>query len=185
MEGRRGDDDEDTWFRGNHVLNKLRPIEEEIFKPSVQLFLNKKNGVVVVDDELIGSRAQDVEMKILSYRKADKEGPVADCLVDSFASIVYGFRLRTTGETEMENVEKLLARLQGTLTTTNNGLRLTCGAQPGVVAFDERRPLLLALRSCSSRELDSSSDFFAKRWARETEFREALLSLVDTLFETE
>ena len=64
--------------------------------------------VLVVDDELIGSRAQDVELKSLSYRKADKEGPVADCVADSILGIMFGSRLRIRSEPEKINVEKLL-----------------------------------------------------------------------------
>ena len=72
----------------------------------------------MLDDELIGSRAQDVEKKTLSDRKADKEGPVADCLVDSLASIVYGFGLRISGESEQDNIQNLLGRLGDTFTSS-------------------------------------------------------------------
>lgn len=59
--GRRGDNDEDAWFQRNQVLRLLRSLEEEISRPSIELCLNKKTGFVLLDDKLIGSRAQDVE----------------------------------------------------------------------------------------------------------------------------
>ena len=41
---------------------------------------NKKNSILTYDDKLVGYRANDVEKKGLSDRKAAKEGPVADCV---------------------------------------------------------------------------------------------------------
>lgn len=108
VQGRTGNNDEDTWFQGNRLLRNLEDVEKAVFQPTVQLCLNKESGVLVVDDELIGSRAQDVELKSLSYRKADKEGPVADCVADSILGIMFGSRLRIRSEPEKINVEKLL-----------------------------------------------------------------------------
>ena len=58
---------------------------------------------MVVDDELLSSRAQDVETKAFLDRKAGKEGPISDCIACSLTSIMYGIRLRTVADTQMEN----------------------------------------------------------------------------------
>ena len=72
---------------------------------------NKKNGILTYDDELVGSRANDVEQKGLSDRKAAKEGPVANCVSCSLTSILFGMRLRVKGETESNNMNELLKTL--------------------------------------------------------------------------
>lgn len=56
--------------------------------------LHKQNGVLVVDDKLIVSRAGYVESKSLSNRKTGKEGYVADCVAYFFTIVMYGLRLR-------------------------------------------------------------------------------------------
>ena len=82
-----------------------------MFAPSIKLTLNKKNGELVLDDELIGShRSSDVECKTLSYRKAGKEGPVVDAIADSHLGCILGMRLRVKGETELSNVMNVINR---------------------------------------------------------------------------
>ena len=76
-----------------------------------------------MDDELIGSRAGDVETKTLSCKKAGKDGPVADCVADSLLSIVLGMRLRVKGEKQQENVENLLDTLPK-LTSTEHSVEI-------------------------------------------------------------
>jgi len=62
----------------------------------------------VLDNELISSKGEDIESKILSDWKAGKEGPATDVIFDSFFQILFGMRLRTVGESQLVNVEKLL-----------------------------------------------------------------------------
>lgn len=46
------------WRGTNRTQNrKLNNIEVELFKPSVEMLLNDKNGMIVVDDEMLASRA--------------------------------------------------------------------------------------------------------------------------------
>ena len=56
---------------------------------SMKLF-NTETGTLVVDDELVASRAGDVESKVLSDKKAGKEGTMADCLADSTICLLLG-----------------------------------------------------------------------------------------------
>ena len=80
-----------------------------MFKKSMKLLSNtRKNGNFVLDDELVASRGKDVECKTISQRKTRKEGPVADCLADSQIGILYGTRLRVTGEPQKDNVTELM-----------------------------------------------------------------------------
>ena len=66
---------------------------------------------MVIDDELVASRANDVVYKTLQYRKKGKEGQTADCVSCSFTSLMYGMRLRKVGETQMKNIEDLIETL--------------------------------------------------------------------------
>ena len=69
------------------------------------------NSCVVLDDELMASKGEDVESKLLSDRKSGKEGPTTDVVSDSFFQIIFGMRLRTIGKSQIDNVEKLLDTL--------------------------------------------------------------------------
>jgi hypothetical protein len=106
---RRGDDDaDDVWLQQKNRLRQLEPLEKVMFEPSIEILLNKKSGELVLDDELVGSRASDVESQNHSERKVRKDGPVADAIANSHLGINYGFRLRLSGESTIENIQKLL-----------------------------------------------------------------------------
>jgi hypothetical protein len=96
-------------------LNDLDKLNDLAFQESRKL-LDPASAVLVMDDELHGSRAQDVELKTVSDRKAGREGPVHDKLVDSMLSFVYGRRLRKKGESSEANSYELLRLV------TNEGL---------------------------------------------------------------
>jgi hypothetical protein len=90
----------------------MNGLERLVFEQSATHLLNKHNGVLVIDDELISSRASDVEAKTISNRKAGKEGPVADCVSCSVTNMLYGVRLRVKGERQSDNVEELMKTLR-------------------------------------------------------------------------
>jgi hypothetical protein len=77
----------------------------------VELFFDTSYGGYVLDDELIASKADDVEHKILSDRKSGGEGPTCDCICDSYFQFVLAMRIRSTGDSQIYNVEKLLDTL--------------------------------------------------------------------------
>ena len=62
-------------------LRKLDNLEELMFQLTLDIIMNRKSGAVVLDDELIGSRARHVNQarQTHSLRKAGKDGIVADC----------------------------------------------------------------------------------------------------------
>ena len=47
--------------KNNHLCN-MEELKALVFKPLIDILMNKKNGKVVLNDELIGSGAVDIEM---------------------------------------------------------------------------------------------------------------------------
>jgi hypothetical protein len=70
----------------------------------------------VLDEELVSSKAADIEVKMLSNRKSGKEGSTVDVICDSFFQLIVGMRLQTSSDTQEGNVKQLLS----TLPRTNN-----------------------------------------------------------------
>ena len=129
-------EENDTWLQRGILLKELRPLEKIIFERSIKKLLNRSNRSLVIDDELISSRAQDVESTTVSNRKAGKEGPVSDCLVCSLTSVLYGMMLCVKGVTQEENVALLLSNLPH-LTSSHDKVRLTFDRGYGKMPFVE------------------------------------------------
>ena len=100
-----------TWTSQNTPFAALAGIKKRIFKPSVDTLINKKKGQTTFDDELMASRAKDVEKKTLSNRKTGKEGPVADCVADAADGKLFGMKLREPGKSEHENIDAVMDRM--------------------------------------------------------------------------
>ncbi len=98
------------WDDQRNLLHNLHPLEGKMFERSMHFFFDRENGCYVYDDELLASKATDVELRMLSDRKAGGEGPTIDCLCDAFLQVVLGMRLRTTADTQQGNLEKLMDR---------------------------------------------------------------------------
>ena len=130
------DYDKSTWMKRGVMLRQLAPLEKEVFVKSIGTLLNQGNAHLVIDDELIGSRAKDVENKSVSNRKAGKEGPTADCIACSFTSIMYGVRLRVRGEKMVENIHALVDTLPR-ITTSDANVRLSFDRGYGTMKFIE------------------------------------------------
>jgi hypothetical protein len=64
-----------------------------------------------LDDELISSKASDIEVKKISSRKSGKEGSTVDVICNSFILLPIGMRLHTSSETQENNVRELLTML--------------------------------------------------------------------------
>jgi hypothetical protein len=108
--GRDGNDDK-VWTEVNILFGQLKDLKREIFQPSLETLLNKKNGTIVKDGILVPCRAADVEKKTLSCRKTGKEGPVADCMADSVNGKLFGMKIQELGKYEHENIEELMERM--------------------------------------------------------------------------
>lgn len=55
-----------------------------------------------------GSKAKDVEVKIVSDRKTVGEGPTCDCICDAYFQLVLGMRIKTYADSQIDNLCKLL-----------------------------------------------------------------------------
>ena len=62
------------------MMRRLNPLEIKMYNKCLVLMMNKKRGSLVIDDEMIGSRAKDVENKSVSDRKRAREGVKTDGL---------------------------------------------------------------------------------------------------------
>jgi hypothetical protein len=98
------------WDDQRNLLHNPHPLEQFFFERSINFFFDRENGCYVYDDELIASKAIDVELRTLSDRKTSGEGPTVDCLADAMFQIVLGMRLRTNATTQQENAERLTDR---------------------------------------------------------------------------
>ena len=72
------------------LLCNMASLEKDLFVKNVDKFLSRRDENIVIDDELIGSRAQDVETKALSHPTAGKEGPTCDAIACSLTSVLLG-----------------------------------------------------------------------------------------------
>ena len=73
----------------NNILCQIHPIEQLVFERTILVMLNKKNGLLVLDDELVSSCATDVELKTVGNCKGRKEGPGSNCI--SYSQISNSF----------------------------------------------------------------------------------------------
>ena len=120
-------------FYSTTSLKNLEKIEILFFEATVKTLLNTKDGVLVIDDELIPSRAKDVELKTVSNRKSGKEGPVADCMACSLLGIMYGMKLRSSGVSQVDNV----VALASSIPKINQNVSLTFDRGYGKRSFSE------------------------------------------------
>ena len=102
---------EDEWLEAKTTTNQLYAIEKLIFQRSIKCLLNKSNGMLVIDDELVSSQSKDVELKNISQRKKGKEGQTADCINCSLTNLQYGMKLRVRGTSQFDNVGLLVKTL--------------------------------------------------------------------------
>ncbi len=84
----------------------------------------------MLDGELIASKGEDVESKLLSDRKSGKEGPATDVISDCFLQIILGMQLRTIGESQLVNVENLLDTMPAI------GVDFRASMNGPIIAFD-------------------------------------------------
>ena len=101
------------WMEQNNSnsLCQIHPIEQLFFERTISVMLNKKNGLLVLDDELVSSHATDVKLKTISNHKSGKKGPVSDCISNSQIRSLFAMRLRTRGVSCEENCKKVRQRV--------------------------------------------------------------------------
>ena len=74
--------------------------------------LNKKNGLLVLDDELVLSCATDVKLKTVRDHKSGKERPVSDCISNSQIGTPFAMWLRPKGVSYEENCKLKMSQTQ-------------------------------------------------------------------------
>ncbi len=82
---------------------------------------------------MIGSKAMDVETKLVSNQKSAGEGPTCNCLCDTFFQFVLGMRIKAMLDSQLKKVEKLLYYLPTIDENTNSmlGPLLACDREYG------------------------------------------------------
>jgi hypothetical protein len=103
LKGRALDASAGQWGQQTRNLNSLNELNERALLKVRNTLMDPENSVLVLDDELFGSRASDVETKTVSDRKAGKEGPVHDIVADSLLGTPYAISLRVKGVTVTDN----------------------------------------------------------------------------------
>jgi hypothetical protein len=96
------------WIDQRNMLDHLHTLEKKVFEHSIEFFFDTCYGCYVLDDELVGSKANDLENKTISNRKTAGEGTTTDCICDTFFQIVLGIRIKTTADSQLTNVQRLL-----------------------------------------------------------------------------
>jgi hypothetical protein len=66
-----------------------------MYERSIKFFFDSTYSCLVLDDEMIGSKATDMETKIVSDRKEAGEGPTCDCICNSFFQLVLGIQIKS------------------------------------------------------------------------------------------
>lgn len=75
------------------------------------LYFSPFQLLATLDDDLIRTRAADNQVKILSRRKADREGHADDVLANVMFRVLFARRFRRRVEAHLESVRKLLSVL--------------------------------------------------------------------------
>ena len=160
-----------TWSQEKRKFRSFSEFERIFFERSVDTFLNKSNGKLVVDDELISSKSVDVELKCVSERKQGKEGPVSDCISCSLTSIMFGMRLRLKGDKQESNVLALLDHLPK-LTNPSDSITIHFDRGYGKLNFitmiaQKNYDILTIAPNLGSRHpfiLQNEVDSYVKKW---------------------
>lgn len=87
----RGSDGHNEW---NSQRDQTRQLGEFEFRQSRKVFFVPLYLLATLDDDLFGTRAADNQVKMLSSRKADREGHSADALADALFLVVFALRFR-------------------------------------------------------------------------------------------
>lgn len=104
----RGNMGVEVWSSQRDATSRLDPFEKTAYHMSRNIFLTPAHTIVTLDDDLYGTRSKDNQVKTLSARKADREGHAADVVSDALFRLTYAVRFRRRGQSQSDNVEKLL-----------------------------------------------------------------------------
>lgn len=118
-------DGETAWSQTVDKISKMREFENTIYEKS-RLVAITRCMCVVIDDELVSSRSQELQSKALSNRKAGKEGGKNDACADSFLRTFLAVKHQERlGYSQQSTVKELLDMLYNVLQGSPQGLWLT------------------------------------------------------------
>jgi len=115
-----GDGSAGEWTVQRNTLRGLHPLEQLMFEQAIYYFFDSVNSSLVYNDEMIGTKAKDVEVRSLSDRKTAGEGCTVDVVCDAHFQFMLGMKLRTVVTNMVQNMEKLLDRLPDPKPITNS-----------------------------------------------------------------
>jgi hypothetical protein len=69
-----------------------------VYKRPIELFFDSTYSCLVLNNEMIGSKANDVESKLVSDQKAAGIGPSGDCIYDSFFQFVLDMPIKIVAD---------------------------------------------------------------------------------------
>ena len=99
------------WTDQRNKLGGLHPLEVIMFERAIFYLYDEVNSALAYDDEMIGTKAKDIEVRSLSDRKAKGEGCTIDVLCDAHFQFMLAARLRTVAANQIQNMVKLLERI--------------------------------------------------------------------------
>lgn len=107
----RWDEGATQWHSDCDQTPKSSKFEELSFKDTRSVFLIVLHLFATLDDDLFGTRAHDNQFKMISNRKADKEGHSADALADALSRVLLAMRFWRRGEHQVDSVRNMLTGL--------------------------------------------------------------------------
>ena len=90
------EDARSSWTDQKNWLDHMHNLEKKMFEKSVEFFFDNRYGGYVLDDELISSKASEIEHKVVSDRKSGGEGPT--CAFGPILACNHGYGKKTTVE---------------------------------------------------------------------------------------
>ena len=107
----RGEDDSFVWNSQRDQTVMLGQFERDAFRMSARIFLAPNHTIISLDDDLIGTRAADNQVKTIFNRKADGEVHVADVLADALFRVVMQMRFRQRHNKHESCVSEIVSNL--------------------------------------------------------------------------
>ena len=107
----RGEDNSLVWNTQRDQTVMLGQFERDAFRMSARIFLAPNQTIISFDDDLMGTRAVDNQVKTISNRKADDEGHVTDVLAHALFRVVLQMRFRRRHDKLESCVSKIVANL--------------------------------------------------------------------------
>lgn len=125
-------DEGGTWECQWDYTPQLDELERKSFSLVSRVFSVPLHQIIALDDDVVGRRGRENQVKTLSARKCDKEGHLADVLADAIFNDVISVRFRRRGEgQESAAIATVELRLKQSGQLTLSSLILIAGSGYG------------------------------------------------------